>query len=161
MFLILTVTNTGAESNPKQNVKSHSYSEINISITYQKQLHTPWHVTTTTTVPVATATTVPVAVALPEPIATPTNTVSADPGIITDADRTAWQKVAICETGGNWQMQGSSYSGGVGFANSTWASYGGLDFAPNAGLASMDQQIAIAKKIQPNPPDQNGCSGGW
>ena len=80
---------------------------------------------------------------------------------VTDADRVAWSKVAVCETGGNWQMTGSSFSGGVGFANSTWLAYGGAEFAPNAGLATMDQQITIAKRIQPSPPDQNGCSGGW
>ena len=36
-------------------------------------------------------------------------------------DRVAfWQRIAQCETHGNWRMHGSVYSGGVGFANSTW-----------------------------------------
>jgi hypothetical protein len=32
-----------------------------------------------------------------------------------------WDRIARCETGSDWQMSGSRYSGGVGFANSTWA----------------------------------------
>ena len=117
--------------------------------------------------------------AVPDPISEPTVSVPSPPTTtpsapavvapaptiqsaeVTDSDRVAWSKVAVCETGGNWQMTGSSFSGGVGFANSTWLAYGGGEFAPNAGLATMDQQITIAKRIQPSPPDQNGCSGGW
>lgn len=72
-----------------------------------------------------------------------------------------WDAVAVCETGGNWQMQGSSFSGGLGFANSTWDAYGGQEFASNAGLATREQQIIVAERIQSNPPDQNGCTGGW
>lgn len=96
------------------------------------------------------------------PAVVPTPTMSSDPTVITDEDRAAWQRVAICETSGDWSMQGSSFSGGVGFANSTWLAYGGAEFAPNAGMATMDQQITVAKRIVGNNvPDQNGCAGGW
>jgi Transglycosylase-like domain len=67
-----------------------------------------------------------------------------------------WDNTAQCETGGNWSMQGSTFSGGLGFANSTWDAYGGQAFAPNAGLATREQQITIAEKIQSTP---GGCHG--
>ena len=59
-------------------------------------------------------------------------------------------------------MTGSKYSGGVGFLNASWTAYGGGQYASLAGLATEDQQIIIAKRIQGgNPPDQNGCGNGW
>jgi hypothetical protein len=67
-----------------------------------------------------------------------------------------WDDTARCETGGDWSMQGSSYSGGLGFANSTWDAYGGQEFAPNAGMASREQQIQVAERIQSTP---GGCNG--
>ena len=59
-----------------------------------------------------------------------------------------WDRIAACETQGNWSMQGPSFSGGVGFANSTWSSFGGNEFAPNAGQATREQQIIIAERVR-------------
>jgi hypothetical protein len=59
-----------------------------------------------------------------------------------------WDAIAACETQGNWHMQGSSFSGGVGFSNSAWDSFGGRQFAPNAGQATREQQIVVAERIQ-------------
>jgi len=65
------------------------------------------------------------------------------------ADRDAvWDRIAACETGGNWAMQGSSFSGGVGFANTTWNAFGGQEFASNAGLATREQQIVVAERVR-------------
>ena len=58
-----------------------------------------------------------------------------------------WDGIAGCETGGNWQMRGSTFSGGLGFANSTWSGFGGREFAPNAGMASREQQIVVAERV--------------
>jgi hypothetical protein len=66
-----------------------------------------------------------------------------------------WDRIAVCETGGNWSMRGSSYSGGVGFANSTWNAFGGQEFASNAGLATREQQIIVAERVY----DYGGYSG--
>jgi Transglycosylase-like domain len=66
--------------------------------------------------------------------------------------------VAVCETGGNWAMQGPTYSG-IGFLNSTWIAYGGLRYAPNAGLATPDEQIIVAMRITGGSiPDQGYCA---
>ncbi len=66
-----------------------------------------------------------------------------------------WDRIAACETGGNWSMQGSSFSGGVGFANTTWSAFGGQEFASNAGLATREQQIVVAERLR----DYGGYSG--
>ncbi len=64
------------------------------------------------------------------------------------ARNTVWDRMAQCETGGNWAMRGSRFSGGVGFANSTWSAFGGQQFASNAGLATRDQQIVVAERVR-------------
>ncbi len=59
-----------------------------------------------------------------------------------------WDRLAQCETGGNWSMRGSRFSGGLGFYNGTWNDFGGGDFASNAGLATRDQQIVVAERVR-------------
>jgi hypothetical protein len=66
-----------------------------------------------------------------------------------------WDAIARCETGGNWRMQGPRFSGGLGFANTTWNGFGGREFAPNAGMASREQQIVVAERVH----DRYGLSG--
>lgn len=66
-----------------------------------------------------------------------------------------WDRIAVCETAGNWSMRGSRYSGGVGFANSTWNAFGGQEFASNAGLATREQQIIVAERVY----DYGGYTG--
>jgi hypothetical protein len=60
----------------------------------------------------------------------------------------AWDSIAKCESGGNWTINtGNGYYGGLQFTQATWASAGGLQYAPRADLATRDQQIAIASKL--------------
>ncbi|OII65112.1 transglycosylase family protein [Streptomyces sp. CC77] len=59
-----------------------------------------------------------------------------------------WDRVAQCESGGNWSINtGNGYYGGLQFSASTWAAYGGTKYAPTANLASKSQQIEIAEKV--------------
>jgi LysM repeat protein len=59
-----------------------------------------------------------------------------------------WDAVAACESGGNWSINtGNGYYGGLQFTQQTWASAGGLAYAPRADLATPAQQIAIASKL--------------
>ncbi|MFH8365585.1 transglycosylase family protein [Streptomyces sp. NPDC018031] len=59
-----------------------------------------------------------------------------------------WDKVAACESTSNWSINtGNGFYGGLQFTQSTWAAFGGLDYAPRADLATKDQQIAIAEKV--------------
>ncbi|WP_030543508.1 transglycosylase family protein [Streptomyces albus] len=59
-----------------------------------------------------------------------------------------WDKVAECESTSNWSINtGNGFYGGLQFTQSTWAAFGGTEFAPRADLATKDQQIAIAEKV--------------
>jgi hypothetical protein len=64
------------------------------------------------------------------------------------AQDAVWDRLAQCETGGNWSMRGSRFSGGLGFYNRTWDSFGGREFAPNAGMATREQQITVAERVR-------------
>ncbi|SDN84343.1 LysM domain-containing protein [Geodermatophilus sp. DSM 45219] len=58
-----------------------------------------------------------------------------------------WDAVAQCESSGNWAINtGNGYYGGLQFSASTWAAYGGTEYAPNAHLATKAQQIAVAER---------------
>src|SRR5690625_7647086 len=58
-----------------------------------------------------------------------------------------WDKVAECESGGNWHINtGNGYYGGLQFSASTWRAYGGGRFAPVASQAKRWQQITIAER---------------
>jgi hypothetical protein len=59
-----------------------------------------------------------------------------------------WDRVAGCESGGNWAINtGNGYQGGLQFSPGTWSGHGGSEFAPAANLASKDEQIAIAERV--------------
>ncbi|WP_329130398.1 transglycosylase family protein [Streptomyces sp. NBC_01476] len=65
------------------------------------------------------------------------------------ADSAVWDRIARCESGGNWHINtGNGYYGGLQFSASTWRSYGGGAYASTADRASREQQIAIATKVQ-------------
>ena len=62
-----------------------------------------------------------------------------------------WDRLAQCESGGNWSINtGNGYYGGIQFNQQTWAAYGGTKYASRADLATREQQIDIAKKVQAN-----------
>ena len=57
-----------------------------------------------------------------------------------------WDKIAQCESGGNWSINtGNGFYGGLQFTLSTWRAYGGSGMPHQASRA---QQIAVAKKVQ-------------
>lgn len=64
------------------------------------------------------------------------------------ADAATWNKVAACESSGNWSVNtGNGYYGGLQFTQSTWAAYGGAKYAARADLATRDEQIAVAERV--------------
>lgn len=63
-----------------------------------------------------------------------------------------WDKVARCESGGNWSAglrtnRYGTFSGGLMIMQSAWRQYGGLQFAPYAGAATKAEQIIVAERI--------------
>ncbi|MEU4928819.1 transglycosylase family protein [Streptomyces yokosukanensis] len=65
------------------------------------------------------------------------------------ADNGVWDRIARCESGGNWHINtGNGYYGGLQFSAGTWRAYGGTAYAPTADQASRSAQIAVATKVQ-------------
>jgi len=63
-------------------------------------------------------------------------------GAATDGE---WDRVAGCESGGNWAINtGNGYYGGLQFHPSTWSSNGGSGM-PHA--ASRNEQIRVAERV--------------
>ncbi|MEU4119578.1 transglycosylase family protein [Kitasatospora sp. NPDC028055] len=91
----------------------------------------------------AVALTAPAAHAAP-----PGGDTGTDPGGRSDSGRYDWERVADCESSGNWHINsGNGYFGGLQFDQSTWRENGGLAFAPRADLASREQQVKVAQHL--------------
>jgi len=59
-----------------------------------------------------------------------------------------WNKIARCESGGNWHINtGNGYYGGLQFALGTWRAYGGRDFASRPHKATKAEQITVANRV--------------
>ncbi|MBO1418748.1 transglycosylase family protein, partial [Streptomyces sp. FH025] len=66
-----------------------------------------------------------------------------------------WDRVAACESSGDWHINnGNGYFGGLQFDQSTWRANGGLAYASRADLASREEQIAVAEHLA----DRRGLS---
>jgi hypothetical protein len=87
----------------------------------------------------------------PQVAAPPSSRPSAGPGPagpVSTPPAHDWTGVAMCESSGNWSINtGNGYYGGLQFSPSTWASFGGLVYAPRADLATRSEQIAVAEKV--------------
>ncbi|MGP4021174.1 transglycosylase family protein [Saccharopolyspora sp. 5N708] len=69
-----------------------------------------------------------------------------------------WDRLAKCESGGNWAANtGNGYYGGLQFKRGTWAAYGGERFGRYPHRATREQQIIIAEALR---ADQGGF-GAW
>jgi hypothetical protein len=70
---------------------------------------------------------------------------AAPPRPPTVAGNTVWDRLAACESGGNWSSNtGNGFSGGLQFSPGTWRANGG---AGSASSASRAQQIAVAQRV--------------
>ncbi|MFC4782941.1 transglycosylase family protein [Nocardioides sp. MAHUQ-72] len=66
-----------------------------------------------------------------------------------------WDRIAQCESGGNWAANtGNGYYGGLQFNLSTWQAYGGVS---RPDLTSREYQISIAEKVRA----ASGGYGAW
>lgn len=59
-----------------------------------------------------------------------------------------WEKLAQCESSGDWQINtGNGFYGGLQFTPSTWEGFGGTEYASRADLATKTQQIQVAERV--------------
>jgi len=69
-------------------------------------------------------------------------------GQVSAASDDEWDRVAGCESGGDWAINtGNGYQGGLQFTPGTWSANGGGEYAPAAYLATEEQQIAVAERV--------------
>jgi resuscitation-promoting factor RpfB len=67
----------------------------------------------------------------------------------------AWDRIAACESGGNWAANtGNGYYGGLQFNLGTWQSYGG---SGRPDQQSREAQIAVAERVRA----AEGGYGAW
>jgi nucleoid-associated protein YgaU len=65
-------------------------------------------------------------------------------GTASAAPESAWDKLAQCESGGNWNAStGNGYYGGIQFNATTWHAFGGSGMPHQASKA---EQIAVAER---------------
>lgn len=73
-----------------------------------------------------------------------TGTPLALAGTASAAPDSAWDRLAQCESGGNWSSNtGNGYYGGIQFNATTWRAFGGTGMPHQA---SRSQQIAVAER---------------
>jgi uncharacterized protein YabE (DUF348 family) len=74
-------------------------------------------------------------------------------------DGSVWDRLAQCESTGNWAINsGNGYYGGLQFDAGTWRAYGGSAYAPLPNKATREEQIAVAEKVR---ADRGGGYGAW
>lgn len=74
-----------------------------------------------------------------------------------------WNKVAWCETHGQWHRDMPLFDGGLGISRVVWLEYNGDDYAPAPHLATPEEQVLVARRIQGSNyiPDQAGGCHAW
>lgn len=69
-------------------------------------------------------------------------------GSASAASSADWDRLAQCESSGNWAANtGNGFYGGLQFTQSTWQGYGGAAYASRADLASASEQKVIADRV--------------
>jgi len=82
----------------------------------------------------------PAATSAPAPAPAPAPAAPASSG-----GGTVWDRLAQCESGGNWSINtGNGYYGGLQFTQSSWTAAGG---SGSPASASRDEQIRVAENL--------------
>lgn len=90
----------------------------------------------------------------PAPSSTPSPSSSSSSGSssgggLDTANAAMWDRIAQCESTGNWSINsGNGYYGGLQFDIQTWLGAGGGDFAPRADQATREEQITVANRVK-------------
>ncbi|MFP5254838.1 MAG: transglycosylase family protein [Acidimicrobiia bacterium] len=112
-------------------------------------------VTTTTVAPTTTTTAPPPpppTTAPPPPPPPPPPPAPSGPGTGDPEDPASWDRLAQCESGGNWAINtGNGYYGGLQFSLSSWQAVGGTGYPHEH---SRETQIEMGKRLYHS-------GGGW
>ena len=149
----LTAGTTRTSAEGAAGVRTLTWSETWIDGRLASRLQASSTVTTPPVNRVLAVGTKPAPVAAPPapPAPTPAPSPPSGPtsgGGLNLANAAMWDRIAACESGGNWSINtGNGYYGGLQFDSGTWLSNGGADFASRADLASREQQITVANRL--------------
>ncbi|HET6954784.1 MAG TPA: transglycosylase family protein, partial [Acidimicrobiales bacterium] len=70
---------------------------------------------------------------------------AAAPAPATSGGGSVWDRLAQCESGGNWSINtGNGYYGGLQFSQSSWRAAGG---SGSPASASREEQIRVAENL--------------
>lgn len=93
---------------------------------------------------------------IPESVVSASEVEGVNPGVVLKQSLTYtkkpkatekfWDRLAYCETHGDWK-NGGNWAGGLGIAQSTWYAFGGREFARSPHLATRQEQIVVANRI--------------
>lgn len=88
----------------------------------------------------------PVPTEIPTPIIVLSPRVTLTPQAIGGVGEDIWDKIALCESNGNWSINtGNGYFGGLQFSQGAWDSMGGVGVPSDA---SREEQITRGKILQ-------------
>jgi hypothetical protein len=77
----------------------------------------------------------------------PTASPARSPVMTTGPPIGVWDRLAQCESNGNWASTSNPrYKGGLQMDSTFWARYGGLNYASAPQYATRAQQIAVAER---------------
>jgi resuscitation-promoting factor RpfA len=65
-------------------------------------------------------------------------------GTASAAPARTWDRIAACESGGDWHIATGKYRGGLQFSMETWRSHGGKGDPEDA---SREEQIRVAERV--------------
>ncbi|MFI2707457.1 resuscitation-promoting factor, partial [Nocardioides sp. CER28] len=92
---------------------------------------------------------------VPEIVKVGTKSAPVAPAAPAVADGSVWDRLAGCESGGNWQTNtGNGYYGGLQFNIGTWQANGG---SGRPDQNSREEQIRVATRVR----DNAGGYGAW
>lgn len=88
----------------------------------------------------------------------PAAAATPDPGPIPPEAARMWDRLAGCESGGDWSADtGNGFYGGLQFDLGTWRAQGGDRFADLPNQATREAQIHVAEALR----DARGGFGAW
>lgn len=86
-------------------------------------------------------------------------------GMAQAAPAEVWDRMAICESGGDWSINtGNGFYGGLQFDIDTWDAYKGVlgpDAPDRADHATREQQIAVAEATLAERTERQGLEQAW
>jgi hypothetical protein len=73
---------------------------------------------------------------------------TVNPSAARAATAATWDRLAQCETGGDWAADyGNDLYGGLQLSAHTWKYYGGIQYTPQPDEATRPEQILVAQRL--------------